>query len=84
MNTMSRHEEMTMILKEHIANGIEQMEKGDTFYVSGGYIKHTDRERVIDKNCDRIVSQLISKGYEYTTNHGHGCKDYEFFKPIEL
>ena len=32
---MTRHEEMTMILKEHIANGIEQMEKGDVFYQVG-------------------------------------------------
>ena len=81
---LTEHEEITLILKEYIARGIKQMEEGGTFYVSGGYIKHTYKDRIIDRNCDKIVNHLRSKGYEYTTNHGFGCKDYTFTKPIEL
>lgn len=84
IKVLTEHEEITIILKEYIANGIEHLEKGNSFHVSGGYRRHTYKDKIIDRNCDKIVNHLRSKGYEYTTNHGFGCKDYTFTKPIEL
>ena len=81
---LTEHEEITIILKDYIANAIEHLEEGNSFHVSGGYRTHTYKDKIIDRNCDKIVNHLRSKGYEYTTNHGFGCKDYTFTKPIEL
>jgi hypothetical protein len=81
---MSTRETETQILKDHLATLIASLEKGESCSVSGGYITHEYKSNLIDKNCGKIVSKLVSLGYEYTTNHGFGCKDYRFTKKIEL
>ena len=81
---MTRHEEVSKILKDYLDRLIKNLEEGEPAYVKGGYLEHDDEASVIDANCSKIVTKLISLGYEYTTNHGYGCKDYTFLKPIEL
>jgi len=81
---MTTHEQDTKILKNYIQKCIETIEKGDKAYIRGGYIQHTYEESLIDSNCDKIVEKLKSLGYEFSTNHGHGCFDYAFYKPINL
>ena len=79
-----RHEERKKILKEFIDDSVSDIESGKRVLVRGGYIHGTEKERVIDRNCDIIVQKLSSMGYTYTTNHGFGCFDYWFSKPMEL
>lgn len=81
---MTAFEEENKILKDFIIESVEKMEKGHVVYVTGGYIQHDYKARVLDANCSKIVTKLSSLGYSYTTNHGHGCKDYRFIKNIEL
>ena len=81
---MSAVEEDTQILKDYIAEQVERLERGDYAYIRGGYNTHSYKDSVIDTNCARIVNKLSSLGYDYTTNHGYGCRDYKFSKPIEL
>lgn len=78
------HEMESRILKEYIANKVETLEKGEATYVYGGYIHHNYNDNLIDSNCSKIVTKLTSLGYEATTNHGHGCRDYRFTKVIDL
>jgi len=67
---------------------IESLEKGDYAYVCDGYdgnSKGVDKyDRTIQSYSNKIVSKLTSLGYKHTTNHGHGCKDWKFYKDIEL
>ena len=81
---MTTLEQDTKILKDYISKKVESLEKGDSAYIQGGYLRYSYEERLIDANCSKIVGKLVSLGYEYTTNHGFGCKDYSFSKPIEL
>lgn len=81
---MTTHEETTKILKDYINKCVAELEKGERCLVRGGYQWHTYNESIIDKHCSQIVQKLISLGYTYTTNHGHGCYDYWFTKKIEL
>jgi hypothetical protein len=39
---------------------------------------------VVQQHANKIVDKLTSLGYIYTTNHGHGCKDWRFSKDFEL
>lgn len=80
----TRLEKETRILKEFIDKSVVSLDKGDSVLVSGGYIQHDDTARILDKHCSKIVNKLTSLGYEYTINHGFGCKDYRFMKKIEL
>lgn len=81
---MTEHEKDTEILKTYVENIVEDLEAGNSRLITGGYIRHTYNENLIDVHCNKIVNKLIDLGYEYTTNHGHGCKDYRFTKKIEL
>lgn len=81
---MSVVEEDTKILKDFIDESVERMEKGEYAYVTGGYCTYNHRDSVLNDHCDKIVNKLVSLGYEYTTNHGFGCKDYKFSKKIVL
>jgi len=81
---MTTHEETTEILKAEVEGLIESLEAGGEVLVRGGYTPYTDRDRILYRHCETIVQKLVSLGYTYTTNHGHGCKDYHFTKRIEL
>ena len=81
---MTTHEKDTQILKDCIERKVEDLEKGECAYVSGGYIQRGYEENVIDSNCYNIVQKLLELGYTYTSNHGFGCLDYRFTKKIVL
>ena len=81
---MTTFERNTQILKDFIKGSTESLESGNSVCIRGGYINHSYEENIIDSNCSKIVEKLVSLGYEYTTNHGHGCRDYHFTKKIEL
>jgi hypothetical protein len=72
------------LLKESVNKMIQKLENGEYVYLSSGYIRHDKLDKLLDSNAHRIVSKLTSLGYEHTTNHGHGCYDWKFFKEIEL
>lgn len=80
----STHERETQILKDFVEKCKSSLEAGKSALVRGGYISHNYEDGVIDQNCGLIVDKLSSLGYTYTTNHGHGCRDYRFTKKIEL
>lgn len=84
MSKETQHEKDTRILKDYVNKCVENLEKGEKELIRGGYINHSYKDSLIDSNCSKIVSKLSSLGYEYTTNHGHGCRDYWFSKKIEL
>jgi hypothetical protein len=81
---MTTHEEVTAILKDELDYLVSSLEKGQSVLVRGGYIHRDYKSEVIDRHCDTLVDKLTSMGYGYTTNHGHGCRDYYFMKKIEL
>lgn len=81
---MTEHEEISKTLKDEIKSLIERLEQGREVLVRSGYVAYTNRERIIYRYCETIVQKLISLGYSYSTNHGHGCKDYHFTKKIEI
>lgn len=81
---MTTLEKDTEILKTFIEESVQTLERGENVYVTGGYLNHCYKTRVLDEYCSKIVSKLSSLGYEYTTNHGHGCRDYKFSKKIDL
>jgi hypothetical protein len=79
--------EDTIKLKNHVDGMIKTIEAGDYAYVKDGY--HGDDKGgpydvLFQRHCNKIVAKLVSLGYEYTTNHGFGCRDFSFSKPIEL
>ena len=74
-------------VKAFVDKCIESLEKGDYAYVCDGYNGDNDGgkyDRLIQSYANKIVSKLTSLGYKHTTNHGHGCKDWRFYKEIEL
>lgn len=81
---MNTHEEISQILKDELERLVDYLEAGNTALVRGGYIHHDYVQKVIDRHCDTLVNKLISMGYSYTTNHGFGCRDFYFTKPIVL
>ncbi len=81
---MTQIAEDTKILKEYVDRQIENIEKGDYAYITGGYLRHGHKDNLIESNCSTIVDKLQSLGYTATTNHGFGCLDYKFSKPIRL
>ena len=81
---MTTLEEDIKILKDYVNEKIKVLEGGEPAFIRGGYLSHNYKDKLIDANCSKIVSKLTSLGYEYTTNHGFGCKDYRFSKTIEL
>ena len=81
---MSTVAEETQILKDFIAKSVKNMDKGGTAYVTGGYCTYNHKDSVLEKHHQKLVNKLHSLGYESTTNHGHGCKDWAFTKKIEL
>jgi hypothetical protein len=81
---MTEHEEITKILKDKIERSVKEIEAGGSAHVSGGYLRHSREEKIIDSHCSNIFNKLVSLGYEYTDWSGHGCKDYTFTKKIEL
>lgn len=81
---MTEQEQIKQILTEEVKSLIERLEQGREVLVRGGYIFHSYKERIIDRNCGNIVAKLVSLGYTYTSNHGHGCRDYHFTKNIEI
>lgn len=81
---MTTLEEETQILKDFITKAVETIEKGGKAYVTGNYCTYNHKDSVLDKHHQKLVNKLYSLGYESTTNHGHGCKDWAFMKPINL
>jgi len=66
---------------------IESLENGNYAYVCDGYSGGSDGDmydRLIQSYSSKIVSKLTSLGYKHTTNHGHGCKDWKFYKEFEI
>lgn len=66
---------------------IESLENGNYAYVCRGYHGRSDGgkyDRVIQSYSGKIIDKLTSLGYSYTTNHGFGCYDWNFYKEIEL
>ena len=81
---MTDHEETTKILEEYIEECVTTLDKGSTVRVTGGYRVYNKKDTILQRYCETIVRKLSSLGYEYTTNHGFGCYDYIFSKPIKL
>ena len=81
---MTSYEEIVKILQDEVERLAGILEKGGQVTVRGGYISHTYKESVIDRHCSSIVEKLSDLGYSYTTNHGHGCRDFHFTKQIKL
>lgn len=81
---MTEHEEITKILEDELVSIIEKLEKGESVLVRGGYVNHSYKDRTIDMHHQTLVSKLTALEYQYTSNHGHGCYDYHFTKPIKL
>lgn len=77
-------ENETKILKDFIAKAVKRLEDGGTAYVTGNYCTYNYVDSVLDKYHQKLVNKLHSLGYESTTNHGFGCKDWAFMKKIEL
>jgi len=74
-------------VKAFIAKCVESLESGNYAYVCDGYIGNCSGGRydhTIQLYSSKIVNKLISLGYKYTTKHGHGCKDWHFYKDIEI
>jgi hypothetical protein len=77
----------TRILTNFINSSVETLEKGEATYVKDGYSydnKGGVYDEIIQRHSNKIVAKLLSLGYEYTTNHGFGCKDWRFTKKITL
>jgi hypothetical protein len=74
-------------VKAFVDKCIESLENGDYAYICDGYQGGNDGgkyDNTIQSHANKIVSKLVSLGYSYTTNHGFGCKDWKFYKEIEL
>jgi len=79
--------EDTKKLKDFIDKCVERMENNGYAYVSDGYSGGNNGgqyDNLMQAHANKIVAKLVSLGYEYTTNHGHGCKDWSFSKKIDL
>lgn len=84
---MTTLEKDTQKLKDFIDKCITEMENGEYAYVCDGYNGGSDGgkyDNLMQANSRKIVDKLVSLGYEYTTHHGYGCKDWKFSKPITL
>lgn len=74
-------------VKAFVQKCIESLENGSYAYVCDGYHGDSDGgkyDNLIQSHADKIVSKLSGLGYSHTTNHGHGCRDWNFYKEIEL
>jgi hypothetical protein len=74
-------------VKAFIDKCVEDLENGNYAYVCKGYRGGSDGgkyDMVIQSYAHKIVEKLTSLGYAHTTNHGHGCLDWNFYKEIEL
>ena len=74
-------------VKAFVDRCVESLEKGEYAYVCDGYQGGNDGDKydnTIQSYSSKIVSKLLSLGYIHTTNHGFGCKDWKFYKEIEL
>jgi len=74
-------------VKEFIQQCVDSLEAGEYAYVCDGYLGGNDGgkyDNLIQSQSSRIVTKLLSLGYIHTTNHGYGCKDWKFYKEIEL
>jgi hypothetical protein len=76
------------IVKAFVDRCIESLEKGEYAYVCDGYRGNSNGVNMYDTTIqsysNKIVRKLTSLGYKHSTNHGHGCKDWKFYKDIEL
>lgn len=84
---MSQVAEDTKKIKAFIERSITAMNKGHYVYLCNGYSGDSSGgkyDNVIQDNSNLILNKFLSLGYTYTTNHGHGCKDWKFSKKIEL
>jgi len=74
-------------VKAFVDRCIASLEDGNYAYVCDGYQGDNDGGKydyVNQSYSSKIVSKLLSLGYIHTTNHGYGCKDWKFYKEIEL
>ena len=85
---MGQVAEDTNKIKAFINRCIAELEVGEYARVVSGYASYkqdgSEYDRLFQENADRIVSKLSSLGYKYTTRHGHGCREWNFFKEIPL
>jgi len=85
---MGQVEKGIELVKSYVDRCIANLEKGEYAYVCDGYSGNNREDSmyntVIQSYSNKIVSKLTSLKYKYTTNHGHGCKDWKFYKDIEL
>lgn len=72
-------------VKAFVEDCVNTLEEGNYAYVCSGYSSGSGKyDRTIQTYADKIVSKLVSLGYKYTTNHGHGCRDWKFYKEFEI
>ena len=74
-------------VKDFTSTCIDTLEKSNYAYIVSGYIGDSSGgmyDNIVQRYADKIVSKLVSLGYVYTTNHGHGCKDWSFSKDFVL
>tara|TARA_R110000803_G_C11946229_1_gene317135 strand:- start:243 stop:497 length:255 start_codon:yes stop_codon:yes gene_type:complete len=74
-------------VKVFVDRCVASLEKGDYAYICDGYQGGSDGgkyDNTIQSYSSKIVNKLLSLGYIYTTNHGFGCKDWKFYKEIDL
>jgi len=74
-------------VKAFVDKCIEDLENGNYAYVCKGYMGGNDGDKydnTIQSYAHKIIDKLTSLGYKYTTDHGHGCYDWKFYKEIEL
>ena len=74
-------------VKSFVDRCVESLENGDYAYVCDGYQGDNSGgkyDNTIQSHANKIVRKLLSLGYIHTTNHGFGCKDWKFYKEIDL
>jgi hypothetical protein len=84
LNTMERDIKK---VKNFVQGCITSLEEENYAMVRSGYMGDNSGgafDYVVQQHANKIVDKLTSLGYIYTTNHGHGCKDWRFSKDFEL
>lgn len=81
---MNEYEESKQVLEDYVKECVNQLEKGESVRITGGYQAYNRKDSILQRHYQLIVQKLSELGYKYTTNHGYGCYDYIFLKPIEL
>lgn len=84
MKEQTEHEKESIIVSDYLKSCIKEIEAGEKVHVTGGYLQTKYKEKILDNHCETIVRKLKSLGYVATTNHGFGCKDYFFTKPLKI